>query len=62
MVTQRSGRAIATLENAYRVANRIAAETDRDMQVAATGEPERPFVAEPTNDRTLGVIARIIVR
>jgi hypothetical protein len=61
-MTHRSGRAIATLENAYRVANRIAAETDGDMQVAATGEPERPFVAEPTNDRSLGGIARIIVR
>ena len=52
-------RPIATIENAFRVATRIADETDRDMQVAATGETERPFVAEPANDRPTGVVARI---
>lgn len=51
---------IATLENAYRVATRIADETDRDMQVAVTGEPGRPFVAEPANNRPTGVVARIV--
>lgn len=53
---------VATLENAYRVAHKIAEATDRDTQVAATGEPERPFVAEPANDRTQGVVARIVSR
>ena len=55
-------RHVATLENAYRVAHKIAEATDQDMQVAATGEPERPFVAEPANDRTQGVVARIVSR
>ena len=55
-------RHVATLENAYRVAHKIAEATDQDMQVAATGEPERPFVAEPANDRTRGVVARIVSR
>lgn len=59
-MTSKSCRPIASLENAYRVANRIASETNSDMQVAATGEPERPFIAEPANDRRTGVIARII--
>ena len=48
------------LENAYRVAHKIAEATDQDMQVAATGEPERPFVAEPANERRHGVVARIV--
>ena len=55
-------RPIATLENAYRVATRIAEHTDADMQVAATGTPERPFIAERANERTTGVVARIIAR
>lgn len=53
-------RHVATLENAYRVAQKIADATDQDMQVAATGEAERPFVAEPADDRTRGVVARIV--
>lgn len=57
-----SRRPIATLENAYRVAHKIAEATEQDMQVAATGEPERPFVAEPANNRTRGVVARIVLR
>ena len=59
-MTPKPRQPIATLENAYRVATRIADETDRDMQVSATGEPERPFVAEPANDRKTGVVARIV--
>lgn len=55
-------RAIATLGNAYRVANRIAEDTNTDMQVAATGEPERPFIAQPADTRARNVVARIIVR
>ncbi len=55
-------RPIATLENAYRVATRIAEDTDADMQVAATGAPERPFIAERANDRATGVVARILSR
>lgn len=55
-------RHFATLENAYRVAHKIAEATDQDMQVAATGEPERPFVAERANNRTKGVVARIVSR
>ncbi len=53
-------RAVATLENAYRVATRVAEETDQDMQVFATGKPERPYIAEPANDRHHGVVARIV--
>lgn len=55
-------RTIATLANAYRVATRIAEITDADMQVAATGKPERPFIVEPANDRKAGVVARIVTR
>ena len=55
-------RHVATLENAYWVAHKIAEATDQVMQVAATGEPERPFVAEPANHRTQGVVARIVSR
>ncbi len=53
-------RHVASLENAYRVANRLAEATDQDMQVAATGEAERPFIAEPANERARGVVARIL--
>ena len=53
---------MATLENAYRVAQKIAEATDQNMQVAATGEPARPFVAEPADDRLRGVVARIVSR
>lgn len=53
-------RHVATLENAYRVAQRVSEEMDQDMQVFATGETERPYVAEPANDRAEGVVARII--
>ena len=55
-------RHVATLENAYRVAQKIAEATDQDMQVAATGEPERPFIAEPADNRACGVVARIVAR
>jgi hypothetical protein len=57
---RKSPRHVATLENAYRVANKLADANDQDMQVAATGEAERPFVAEPANDRSSGVVARIL--
>jgi hypothetical protein len=30
------------------------------MQVTATGRPERPFIAEPTNDQRRYIVARII--
>lgn len=56
----RATQPIATLENAFRVATRIAAETDADMQVIATGQPDRPYVAERANNRREKVIARII--
>ena len=51
---------VATLENAYRVANKLAEANDQDMQVTATGEADRPFVAEPANDHTRGVVVRIV--
>jgi len=53
---------IATLENAYRVATRVAEATDQDMQVSATNKPERPFIAEPINTGTQRVIARILAQ
>lgn len=53
-------RHVATLENAYRVAQRVADAMDQDMQVFATGKAERPYAAEPANDRAEGVVARII--
>jgi hypothetical protein len=55
-------RHVATLENAYRVAARAAEANDQDMQVAATGKPEQPFIAEPTNYRSKGVVARILAK
>jgi hypothetical protein len=51
---------IATLEHAYRVATRHADAHDQDMQVAATGKPDRPFIAEPANNQRKGVVARIL--
>lgn len=61
MATDRkSPRHVASLENAYRVANRLAEATDQDTQVAATGEAGRPFIVEAANDRTAGVVARIL--
>ncbi len=56
----KAARPIATLANAYRVATRVAEDHDQDMQVAATGKPERPFIAEPANDHRQGVVARIV--
>jgi hypothetical protein len=53
-------RPIATLENAYRVATKVAEATDRDMQVSATGEAERPFIAEPADTQAKRVVARIV--
>jgi hypothetical protein len=53
-------RHVATLENAYRVAARVAEDQDQDMQVTATGRPERPFIAEPANDQRCYIVARII--
>lgn len=57
---QRTAGHVATLENAYRVATRVAEATNQDMQVSATGKPEQPFIAEPTNTGTQRVIARIL--
>lgn len=62
MRADRPAPAIATLENAYRLAARVADATDQDMQVWATGEAERPFVAEPANDRAVRVVVRIVAR
>lgn len=51
---------IASLENAYRVATRVADAENQDMQVLATGKPERPFIAERADQNRKGVVARIV--
>jgi hypothetical protein len=51
---------IATLDNAYRVATKIASQSDADMQVSATGNADQPYVAEPANSNGHRVVARII--
>jgi aromatic ring-opening dioxygenase catalytic subunit (LigB family) len=36
---------IASFENAYRVAVKIADVTDEDQAIISTGDPSRPFIA-----------------
>jgi hypothetical protein len=36
---------IASFENAYRVAVKIADATDEDQAIISTGDPLRPFIA-----------------